>query len=253
MPSLTIAATQSDESRDGIALALAYLQAVMLFPSDQPKRQAYLETIAADAFLQAVDDGELDGESLPADLYKWASLTRRQGDFPTLFEQGTRPSAWTPRCAGDGASFHGGLIAAHVLLIPMWMHFHHSKSVGRRAAYRILVELIKKNRLYGVATERQVSEVWQRYQSVSHMWAAFRLLDTLPSNANELVGFLSLSEAVRRWAEQYRPLRSSEPLLDSCITWSVQAEFPLRDIDLEQEVAPLMATGDEWAKLVSAA
>ena len=185
MPNLTITTNRDgDGSRDEIALALAYLQAVMLFPNDQAKREAYQETIAADTFLRAVDDGELDDEFLPGSWYRWASVTRRDGDFNGLFEQGTKPSAWTPRCAGEGASFHGGMIAAHVLLIPLVMHYRHAKSVGRGAAYRVLVRLIKRNRLYGVGNERQISAVWHYYQSVAHMWAAFMALDALPSNAH---------------------------------------------------------------------
>ena len=55
---------------------------------------------------------------------------------------------------------------------------------------------------------------------------------------------------IRRWAEQYRPARSSEPLLDGDVTWTLPADFPTRNIDLEGVVVPLIEIGNEWAKLV---
>ena len=62
---------------------------------------------------------------------------------------------------------HGGLIAAHVILIPLVMHFQHSKSVGRTAAYRVLTEWLgARNQMVGV-NERSLQRIWDKYQSVS--------------------------------------------------------------------------------------
>ena len=145
---------------------------------------------------------------------------------------------------------HGGLIAAHVILIPLVMHFQHSKSVGRTAAYRVLTEWLgARNQMVGV-NERSLQRIWDKYQSVAHLWAAFVLSDEkLSTTADELVVFLSLAEGIRCWGEQYRPAHSGEPLLDGRVTWTVPADFPLVGVeyDLDHVVMP-----DEWVRLAAA-
>jgi hypothetical protein len=186
MPCLKIAATETnDDGRDDTPFALLYIEAVMLFPSDDAKRQAFLDSAIADSFLNVLKNDDYGDVSLPGSLVSWALNVAPS--FLQLYGKAIQPSAHTPAKAGDGGSIHGGIIAAYLLLIPLVMHVHHSNSVGREAAYRVLTKWLGSNQVVG-AKKRSLEQIWDRYQSVSHLWAAFVLSnEKLPVSADELL------------------------------------------------------------------
>ena len=248
MPVLEIAASQSDGSGDGIAFALLYLESVMLFPYDDAKRKAFMASAVADSLLNVLKDDDQSGDdgNAPLRLMTWA--LNQAPNFSVLFDEAVNASAWTPAKDLDNDAIHGGLIAAHLILIPLVMHFRYSTSVGRKAAYRVITKWLgAKNRMIG-ANERNLQHIWERYQSVAHLWCAFVLSDQkFPSSSDELIGFLSLSELIRDWAEQYRPKHSASALLDELITWKVPPDFELIGrYDLDGVTMP-----DEWVKLAT--
>ena len=248
MPCLKIAATETnDDGRDDTPFALLYIEAVMLFPSNDAKRQAFLESAIADLFLDVLKNDDCGDDSLPGGLVSWALNVAPS--FSELYGKALQPSAHTPAKAGDGGSIHGGVIAAYLILIPLVMHFRYSKSVGRVAAYRVLTEWLGvRNRLVG-ANKRSLKGIWDRYQSVSHLWAAFVLSNKkLPVSADALLDFLSLAELTRHWAEQYCPKHSREPLLDGRITWTVPATFPLVGIEYDLGYVTMP---NEWVRLAA--
>ena len=193
MPLLEIATSQNDGSGDGIAFALLHLKSVMLFPSDDAKREAFMVSAVANSFLNVLKDGDQSGDDgdalLPRGLVTWA--LNQAPNFSALFDEAVNASARTPAKHRDNGAIHGGLIAAHLILIPLVMHFRYSTSVGREAAYRVITKwLSAKNRLIG-ANERNLQRIWKRYQSVAHLWGAFVLSnEELPSSTDELLGFL---------------------------------------------------------------
>ena len=152
------------------------------------------------SFLDALGEDDHGDEPLPASLVTWA--LRAAPSFSEHCADALRARAHSPAKVASGASMHGGLIAAHVILIPLVMHFQHSKSVGRTAAYRVLTEWLgARNQMVGV-NERSLQRIWDKYQSVAHLWAAFVLSDEkLSTTADELVVFLSLAEGIRCWGE----------------------------------------------------
>lgn len=221
----------------------------MLFPSDEAKRQAFLEAAVADSFFSSLRADDCDDAPLPASLVRWA--LKVAPDFPDHFADGVRPSAHVPAKASGEGSMHGGYIAAYLILIPLVMHFRHQRSIGLIAARRVLTGWLRdKNQLAG-ASDRSLQHTWAEYQSVAHLWAAFILFgERLPATADELVDFLSLAELIRCWGAQYCPAHSRKPLLDEQITWTMPPGFPLRSgvgYDLGRVTMP-----DEWIALATA-
>jgi hypothetical protein len=123
MPLLEIAASQSDGSGDGIAFALLYLEAVMLFPCDDAKREAFMASAVADSFLNVLKDGDQSGDDgdglLPRGLVTWA--LNQAKNFSALFDEAVKPSARTPAKHRDNGAIHGGLIAAHMMCGIYWI------------------------------------------------------------------------------------------------------------------------------------
>jgi hypothetical protein len=251
VPSLAIAATESADGRDDTPIASLYVKSVMFFPADAAKRQAFLHGAIAESFLDAVkNDGSGDG---PYHLVSWA-LTAAPS-FPQAIDDAVRPSACSTKRDAN-LSLHGGMIAGYILLIPLAMQFLHSRSVGLGASYRVLIGWLgNENRLLGAKRKESLAKTWRRYQSVAHLWAAFILLDEkkrTPRPAfGELREFLSLSECIRRWAEQYRPQRARKPLLDRRTTWKVPARFPIIDVSpdtLKRAIATSVTIPDKWVR-----
>ena len=102
--------------------------------------------------------------------------------------------------------------------------------VGRRAAYRVLTAwLADRNGMQG-AKERNLQQIWQKYQSVAHLWATRHLVGMFPMTSDDLICFISLAEFIRCRAEAHWPDRAREPLLDPRVTWKVPANIPVATV-----------------------
>ena len=117
-------------------------------------------------------------------------------------------------------------------------------------AYRVLEKWLSDKDLAKMqgAKLRNLQSIWKYYAPVAHLWAAFILNEHhIPTSAQQLGRFISLSELMRNWAEQYKPSKANDTLLDGAITWKAPKEFPLPFIELDLNSLKIH---DEWIALV---
>ena len=227
MPTLEIPGRFSNAPEMAVLAAL-YIEAVMLFPHDDEKRELFVESALAHAFVQALKRGELGESRLLGD----ATVMRRAFELAPVYSEmrkaGLEPRLRTPKTETPHF-IHGGLIAAYQLLVPL-LTYRHGQPIGRVVTDSVLAKGLSHTavgRLRG-ASLRNLEKIWQEYQSVAHLWTAFLLSEyCVPTSAHELVRFVSLAELIRRWAEQYRPRNSKNALLDRDVTWKAPAELRL--------------------------
>ena len=128
---------------------------------------------------------------------------------------------------------HAGLITAYLLLIPLAVQARCGKRVGRRAAFKVLTAwLADRNGMLG-AKERSLQQIWQKYQSVAHLWATYHIDRMFPKSNDHLICFLAVAEHIRQLGEEHRPERSKEPLLDPRVTWKVAPELSLPTVTFD--------------------
>jgi hypothetical protein len=117
-----------------------------------------------------------------------------------------------------------GSIVGFTILIPMFAKFNYGRDdVGRHEAWRIMLDTGDKEDPRG---KRTLQNIWSRYQSVAHFWAAWSMFDLCVLNSlEEVTFFLSVAELTRQWAEEFIPLNGKEPLLDKNKTWKMPSEW----------------------------
>ena len=242
MPILKVSGLDENMTR------LLYLQGVMCFPESIETAIDFVRSSYAEGLAQVIESGEIEEDfSLGVELVR---LLLNRSRHSELSADAASRSAKSPQKSGQDFSIHGGTIAAHMLLIPLAVFHHTGCRIGRNGALRVLVRwLSSDNQLIG-AQKRNLQQVWDKYESVSHFWAAFHLLDGFPQNDVEMVGFVSLAEALRQEGEAYLPKRSKDSLLDVKRMWTAPRDFPRAIISLP-EVYEHMRYSTEWLELAT--
>ena len=91
---------------------------------------------------------------------------------------------------------------------------------------------------------RNLQNVWNHYKPVAHFWAAWEMFgypDML--DPDDFVAVISLSQLIRAWGEEYKPLKAERPMLSGGDVFWVPDEWVmplrfdllLRDVDLDEE------------------
>ena len=195
----------------------------MFFPKEE-EAWAYIDALFRHASSNMLIDPTANERST---LQEINQALGEEDAFRRLHQEALKFSAWSPAKSSESRWMHGGLITAYLLLIPLVVQVRHGRTVGRRAAFRVLTAwLSRRNGMLG-AKERTLQQIWQRYQSVAHLWATYHIFKTFPKTSEDLMYFLSCAESLRYRAEAYRAERSREPLLDSRVTWKVAPEMQL--------------------------
>lgn len=125
-----------------------------------------------------------------------------------------------------------GQIAGGLLMLIMLLEQHNLQgSLGKA------VHIWKRYPSSVFSDRRNVPEspgalykAWTAYKPVVHLWAAYRALvgsgRHFPNFTEEVIALLSLSEAYRKFGEQYIPHARSTPLLPPEAVWRVPGGFP---------------------------
>ena len=139
----------------------------------------------------------------------------------------------------------GGIIAGDVLLIIYALDYLGQAEPSLKKGL-FLASQFYKNKNYGDGgqipkSDRWLREQWDRYISVAHFWAAWRLNDRATSRdllfGERLPEFLAYAEFFRRFGEGFIPKRTKPPksILDSAQTWTISNNVPLPKAETQIE------------------
>jgi hypothetical protein len=98
--------------------------------------------------------------------------------------------------------------------------------------YKLIERSVVGNDMIGLSP-KNLQKTWQKFQSVSHLWAAFIYFGKWPDNAVEIVEFVSIAEFLRKWGQAYTPYRAANPFLDSRVMWKMPHNSRLFDVEVD--------------------
>jgi len=196
MPDLVVKA--ADIYTD-FGLVTAYVLAVMFYPTDTNAREAFLDSLQAEAMAQVIETD--------------ASITVDQ-DWALLLY---RAQKWAPTKHDAGELVRNGEIAGHLLMLPIFAAVQTGKMRGRGHAEELIRRSHQATR--GLS-DRRLKDVWSKFGPVSPLWAAMILHPVLTSPA-DLIEFFALSEGFRETGEIYTPAHGGAPLLAHGEAWRI--------------------------------
>lgn len=222
------------------ALDFMHLYSIMCYPRDDAAQERFAKAIAAGRTLALIKTSkEVFGEDLRvvADADLMLSVAQAPDAIQTV-EQSAKDAAF------------GGAVAGYVL---GWTIFRSALPETRDtaslgAAFRMIEEACAKGRWRGGGVDNLKQNIWPKYRSVAHLWAALQVWNDLnagsawPISPNGLYHFLMMAEWLRVKGEALRPLhaRPNERILNSEETWKIRPEvsrdwppFELRCADLD--------------------
>ena len=213
--------------------------AYMFFPTDEVKRRSYEHACLGVAASILLDQGF--HKSLAADeAWQLFDLARAAPAYDGLKAEALRMIRRNDTKAHFQARpVLAGSVAANALLIPLICNLKYGRSdVGLHQAFRVMLGTDQKDDPTGL---RNLQNIWRHYQPASHLWAAWGMCGWhIMNDADDFKVFVSLSEIIRAWAEQYKPLRANRPMLSDTVVFKVPDDWvgPFRfdlllcDVDL---------------------
>ncbi len=194
--------------------------ALMLHPDDGRAQSSLIESIAAEAVTQTLEDPGSGVEGVAATTAAWL---RRSASIDSALDEATKRQGFPLP----------GWIAGQALLIPLMLQDFGIGTVGVGAARRLLESRHGASGL----SERRFKEAWKRFAVVSHLWAAdFILRDivarqegALPWSScqpGELVHLLGMADFLRRRGESHTPAGASAPLLSPGVAIAIDGPLP---------------------------
>ncbi len=153
--------------------------------------------------------------------------------------------------------FRGGIIAGDILSFVYLMHLTDTPEPSIRKAVYLLGHFYTET-VYGdgkpiPASEPQVRKYWNAYLSVSHLWAALRLVQGFGFTGlgnpidilwgENLRKFIGIAEAIRLFGTSYIPKRVKPPvpLLPLKEMWQPPIDVEIKPIGFKLEELP------DWA------
>lgn len=149
------------------------------------------------------------------------------------------------RAANDAEK---AILAGDILDFIAQMHFAGYKEPSvNKAIYLIQGYLSTPARGYGKRTgssEMTIRNSWEKYKSVAHLWAAFRVYQLAPKNkftniVKMLAGvkldeFLAVAEHFRLFGESFKPsrIKTHGSILPKEETWRLPEDFALAEVNL---------------------
>ena len=224
MPELSFEYRQRGHHRAAEEISSLYLRGIMLFPKAEEDAQAFVRSAFKFGCADYLLDPSTGARSTITEMMKAA-------DDAESFERKCADALqYAVRSANGKQGLHGGMIAGFVLLIPLVVAAKTKRMVGRKAAFRVLEAwLSKEHRMIG-AKGRNLTKLWQQYQSAAHLWAAHLALCDFPADGKGLVHFMATAEFMRTSAEAHWPERAREPLLDPQVTWKLPASTAIEAV-----------------------
>lgn len=209
---------------------------VMAYPDSERERNEFMACNVAGMMLNANDTAADDDISIPE------SILRVILNAPSL--------EVVRNCHAE--SGRQGSIAGDVLACLAGMHASGVKEPSIRKAIYIEMYFLGKGlcrdgKTVGT-TDPSIRNCWEKYKSVSHFWAAFRVCqfgeneDGFPDVKTALVDenlakFLSIAEWFRAFGENFIPKRQTEPVLP-LDAWRVPESYPIQPANLTHDGLP---------------
>jgi hypothetical protein len=205
-------------------LDLGYLEALMLYPDEPETRQQAAEFCIAESIVEglraASNDPGLGDQHVPADVTTFAREAPRLADFAVerrRIEGTFAGMVLRDIVARYEAGIAGGGVIATIKLFTERMNLH--------------------------ASEKSAQRWWQKFRSVSPLWAAREELceriasegksdPPFPCQLNQLVEFLGYSEFYRRWAETIQVPHSPGPILRPGEAYALLPGAPVPQFEL---------------------
>ncbi len=217
---------------DGLCLPFVEIWALMLFPDDT-KRKRFIDAWYGKALMDLFP--ELS--SVEKRFFSREFCIQNAIDssfFDTISEEGLK----SQRLQASRIDLFPGEFVGDVLLLLICAR-SQNKKIGRKAVFRAY-----SHGGYG-NSERTLKEIWDKYKSVAHFWAAFLVCGEVPIEPEKLIDFLSFAELLRRFGVSYVPERGRETLLDGDAVQIdpklvVPVEFPLSALQPSIQVLEIL-------------
>jgi hypothetical protein len=191
-----------------VPFAFEFLQAVMAYPDDPDARKDLLETSLAwlrigDLYEAAKKNDPARSKAHYAALKKW--WLKQATPF---YQQAAHRGAWVGSIAGD--------ILLYCVQIDRW-----APPASLQKAIDIVEVYLRDahgadGKAHGPKREREIKNVWLRYRSVAHLWAAQRLAqfhegNTSPWEIAPHLNFILSDESVRNFWLSLKTYGASGP------------------------------------------
>lgn len=148
-----------------------------------------------------------------------------------------------------------GVVAGDLLAVMYLMDRFQLPEPSMNKAIFAASEFAKKHK-YGDRTsinssERMIRKYWNKYNSVAHLWAAFRMNQVYPfAPANEAVGyedsipFLAAAKGLYNFGVNFIPFRAKngKPILDANMCWAVPESIAASNLDPQRKPTTLINT-----------
>jgi hypothetical protein len=223
MPLMEITPEMVGPNRTG--LAVSYVQAIMLWPNDLPQREQAMGAAEANAIAANIDTAP------PSLLPELAMRLAEAVPLKTIWQQAEKPRVQ-------------GFMAGELL----WAAISEHKNGGIGKFQSIKTEILAKyaerynsglkdSASFKLKSSTLETNIWAKYKSVSHLWAAYILTTTskdatFPCHLSEFPNFLGLSECLRRVGQDIPFIRRGERLLVEDQQWRPPAHIDLPQFTL---------------------
>lgn len=213
---------------------------VMAYPDSERERNEFMACNVADIMLNANGTAADDDISIPE------SILRAILNAPSL--------EVVRDCHAESA--RQGSIAGDVLNYLAEMHVSGVKEPSIRKAIYIETHFLNNGLGKGLCgdgktvgiSDPSIRDCWEKYKSVSHLWAAYRVCffgekeDGFPAVCAALVDenlakFLGIAEWFRAFGENFIPKRQTEPVLP-LDAWRVPESHPIQPANLTHKGLP---------------
>lgn len=222
------------------------VMATMFFPQDEKLQHSLIESMMGKAASIVLEDDDDQFMELAAKI-QLLTLAQGASGFDELRADALRlvKHNRTTKSTPNRKPLLAGSVAANALLIPFLANMKYGRSdVGLHHAFRIILGTRDKEDPAGLRT---LQSTWRLYEPAAHLWAAWELVGHESFCEPDLcAAFLSLAEIVRKWGEQFTPLRANRPILNAALMWTVPKSWT---VPIRLNISEL-SMDEEWLDLL---
>ena len=201
--------------------AITYVQAVLLYPYSADARRRFVDSARGEAMKMALKNlggaENIKSEAMQAVI---DAVLAPQFDIPNAFRNSVP-----------------GVLAGQILVFILACSQQAPELASLGVARRVVVHRLPRGK-----SRAWLTQMWQRFMPVAHLWAAKEAAPDVWRAANEdpaeFAAWLGFAEELRRRGEAWTPLRSRVPILNPKRTWKAPKGFAMPPVEIGLPVLP---------------